>query len=87
MAMMISTSSAQALEHADLGVGLEPGQHARGMVVVEQLAAEFQIELAAELIDAVADMLGLKRDVLVVDRTRCAWNPSSSSNRSALALM
>lgn len=56
----------QALEHADLGVGLEPGQHARGMVVVEQLSAEFQIELAAELIDAVADMLGLKRDVLVV---------------------
>ena len=36
------------------------------MVVVEQLSAEFQIELAAELIDAVADMLGLKRDVLVV---------------------
>ena len=56
----------KAFEHADLGVGLEPGQHARGMVVVEQLSAEFQIELAAELVDAVADVLCLKRDVLVV---------------------
>ena len=36
------------------------------MVVVEQLSAEFQIELAAELVDAVADVLCLKRDVLVV---------------------
>ena len=56
----------QLLEHADLGVGLETGQHARGMVVVEQLAAELQVQLAAELVDAVADVLGLQRDVLVV---------------------
>ncbi|MFR0869003.1 MAG: hypothetical protein ACLSGS_08310 [Adlercreutzia sp.] len=56
------------------------------MVVVEQLSAEFQIELAAELIDAVADMLGLKRDVLSLS------NPMRMEslfffNRSALALM
>ena len=54
------------LQHADLGVGFEAGQHARGMVVVEELAAELQIELAAELVDAVADVLCLQRDVLVV---------------------
>ena len=56
----------EALQHADLGVGFEAGQHARGMVVVEELAAELQIELAAELVDAVADVLCLQRDVLVV---------------------
>ena len=56
----------QLLEHAYLGVGFETGQHARGMVVVEQLAAELQVQLPAELVDAVADVLGLQRDVLLV---------------------
>ena len=56
----------EAFEHADLGVGLETGQHASGMVVVEQLAAEFQVELPSELLDAAADVLGLQCDVLVV---------------------
>ncbi len=49
---------AQLLEHTDLAVGLKAGQHAR-VVVVEELAAEFQIQLAAEQRDALADVFGL----------------------------
>ena len=33
----------EAFQHADLGVGLEAGQHARGMVVVAELAAALQV--------------------------------------------
>ena len=56
----------QALEHAELGVRLEPGQHAARVVVVEQLAPELQVQLAAELGDALLDVLGLQADVLLV---------------------
>ena len=42
----------QTFQHAELGVRLKAGQHARGVVVVEELASEFQIEFAAELRDA-----------------------------------
>ena len=56
----------EALEHAELDVGLEAGQHAGGVVVVEELAAELEVELAAELSHAFADVLGLQLDVLVV---------------------
>ena len=37
--------------------------------VVEQLAAELQVELAAELLDAFTDTCGLQLDVLVVVET------------------
>ena len=36
------------------------------MVIVEQLAAEFQIQLIVKLLDALADMLGLHRKISVV---------------------
>ena len=45
----------EALQHAQLRVGFEAGKNARCMVVVEQLAAELQVELAAELVHAIAD--------------------------------
>ena len=54
------------LQHRDLRVRLEAGQHAGGMIVVEELAAEFQVQLATELVDALADALRLQFDVLVV---------------------
>ena len=57
------------LQHADLAVGLETRKHARGVVVVEQLSAEFQVQLAAELADSLANMLGLQCQVLVVIET------------------
>ena len=53
-------------QHADLAVGLEPRQHAAGVMVVKQLAAELQIQLAAELCAALADVLCLHGQVLLV---------------------
>ena len=47
-------------QHADLAVRLEPGQHPAGVEVVKQLAAELQVQLAAELGDALLDVLGLE---------------------------
>ena len=57
---------AQLLEHADLAVGLEAGQHPGGVVIIEQLAAEFQIQLAAELGQPLRDVLCLQTQVFVV---------------------
>ena len=56
-------------KHPDLAVRLEPRQHPGSVEVVKQLAAELQVELAAELGDAVADMLGLKLKVHFVIKT------------------
>ena len=53
-------------EHAELGVGLESWQHTRGVVVVEEFAAQFHIELAVELRNALTDVLRLYLEVLVV---------------------
>ena len=52
-------------EHDDLVVRGEAGQYARGVHVVNELAAELQIELAAELGAALRDMAGLHPQVLV----------------------
>ena len=49
----------QLQEHADLAVRREAGENSGGVIVVEELAAEFQIELAAELLDALPDPGGL----------------------------
>ena len=46
-------------EHGDLGVGFKSGEYSGRVVVVEKLAAKFQIELAAELRDAASDVLRL----------------------------
>lgn len=56
----------EALEHADFRIGFESWQDARGVMVIEKLAAEFKIELAAKLVYTVADVLCLQCDVLVV---------------------
>ena len=47
----------QLQQHLQLGIGLEAGQHAGGVVVIEQLAAEFQIQLVVELRDPLPDVL------------------------------
>jgi hypothetical protein len=36
------------------------------MVIIIQLAAEFQIQLSAELVDPLANMLGLQQQVFLV---------------------
>ena len=56
----------QRPQHPDLAVRLEPRQHAGGVVVVKQLAAELQIQLAAKLGPPRRDMLRLQLQVLVV---------------------
>ena len=53
-------------EHVDLAVRFEAGQDARGVVVVEELAAEFEVELAAEFGETVADAFGLEGQILLV---------------------
>ena len=42
----------EVLQEAQLGIGVEARQHARGVVVVEQLAAELNVELVVELAHA-----------------------------------
>ena len=66
MAMTISTSSLHGLQHPDLAVRLEARQHPGGVVVVKQLAAELQIQLAAELGPRAVICSGLQLQVLVV---------------------
>ena len=56
----------QLHEHAQLAVGLEAGKHTAGVVVVEELAAQLQIELVAELRNAFPDMFRLYVYILVV---------------------
>ena len=56
----------QLQQHLQLGIGLAAGQHAGGVVVIEQLAAEFQIQLVVELRDPLPDVLRLHLQVFVV---------------------
>ena len=57
-------------QHPDLAVRLKARQYPAGMVVVKQLAAELQIQLAAELCAALANMLRLQRQIFVVVKTQ-----------------
>ena len=56
----------QLQKHPQLAVGLKAGKYPGCVIVVIELAAKLQIELAAELIDALADALRLEPDILVV---------------------
>ena len=60
----------QGAEHTDLAVWLKTRKHTGGMIVVKELAAEFQIELAAELGDALADLMGLDCQIGLIVKTR-----------------
>ena len=74
-------------EHLDLVVRLKARQHARSVVVVKELAAEFQIELAAELFDPLTDVLRLQPDVLLAVKTDCPhWLSPLYIHRHHLAL-
>ena len=52
-------------EDLHLAVGLEAGQYARSVVIVKQLAAKFQIQLAAEGIHALEDPLRLQTQIFI----------------------
>ena len=64
-------------KHAHLAVGGKARQHARRVVVVEELAAKFQIQLAAELTDALADLFRLHPEVFIVVKADCLHRCSS----------
>ena len=55
---------AELEQHFHFAVRLKAGKHAGGMVIVEELAAEFQIELAAEGVHALEDPLRLQTQIL-----------------------
>ena len=56
----------QLLEHAQLAVRLKAWKHTRSMVVVKQLAAQLQIQLAIKLSNALTDVLRLNLEVFLV---------------------
>ena len=56
-------------EHPDLAVGPEAGENPGGVEVVKEFAAEFQIQLAAEFPDPLADPFRLELYVFIVVKT------------------
>ena len=59
----------ELLKHPHLAVRLEARQHPGCMVVVKELAAELQVQLAAELGDPLADLGGLGGQIFLVVKT------------------
>jgi hypothetical protein len=64
--MTISTSSLSCSSIRILLSGCEARQHPGGVIVVEELAAEFQVQLAAELRDAFSDLLRLRGEIFLI---------------------
>ena len=58
-------------QHTYLAVRMKARQHTGGVKVVEQLSAEFQIQLAAEFVYAIPYVLGLQLNVLLVVKAQC----------------
>ncbi len=56
-------------QHLQLRVGCKAGKHSGGMVIIEKLSSEFQIELVPELNDALFNMLRLHFQILAVVKT------------------
>ena len=59
----------QLTQHADLTIRLKARKHTGCMVIIEQLAAELEIELAAKLRNTLTDMLRLHLEVLIIIET------------------
>ena len=57
-------------QHLHLAVRRKARQHPGGVEIIKELAAEFQVQLAAELGDAVADILGLELHIFFVVKTK-----------------
>ena len=56
----------QLQQHPQLAVRLEAGQHPGGVIIVVQLAAKLQIQLAAECRNPLPDVLGLHLQIFIV---------------------
>ena len=57
---------AELLQHTQFTVWLETGEHAAGVMVIEELASELEIKFVSELSDSLLDMFGLYPKILVV---------------------
>ena len=60
----------QLQQHLQLGVRLEPRQHARGVVVVKQFAAKLHVQFVVKLGDPLPDMGRLHRQIFVVVKSQ-----------------
>ena len=69
-----------AVQHGDLVIRSKPRQHARRMMVIKELAAHLQVELAADFFTTSTNVLRLQLDVLLAVKTHCvrhARNPTA----------
>ena len=57
---------AKLSEHTEFRVWLEARQHARGVVIIEELASQLHIKLAVELRNALTNVLRLYLEVFLV---------------------
>ena len=48
---------------------METGQYAGCMIIIEQLAAELQIQLTAEFCDTLLDLLRLHAEIFIIVKT------------------
>ena len=71
---------AHGQQHGNFAVRPEARQHAGSMVIIKQLAAQLQIELAAKLADALPNMLRLHARILIVIKTDFHVCPSPCSS-------
>ena len=60
------------LQHPDLAVRLKAGKHPGCVVIVKKLAAKFQIQLAAELGDPLADLFRLGGKIFLIVKAHSA---------------
>ena len=54
------------LKHAQLAVGLKSRKHTAGVMIVEELSSQFEVQLAIELGDSLFDMFRLNGLILLV---------------------
>ena len=75
---------AKTLKKPELNIGIISGKTARGVVIVHQLAAEFEIELAI-LRGALTNLLRLLADVFVVVKSKFHLIRHNSSQRFTIS--
>ena len=69
-------------EHLQLTVRLETRQYPGSMEIIKKFTAEFQIELAAKLGNALPDALGLHGQILIIIKPDFVHFSSPQSNKS-----
>ena len=65
----------QLHQHLQLRVGSEAGQYPGSVIVVEELSAEFQIELVPKLDNTLLDVFRLRFQVFVIVKTNFHFQP------------